>query len=382
MQTGRSGSTPHYSADLYSLGAILYHLACGHPPFQLEQDDHGFTSVHALAAFVRAVVHDKPRPLCEHNPLVSQFMSNIIAKLLAKTPGDRYLSAYGAWRDFQQAAHIHEQSTSSSPRALSGLEIGQRDIACVPNFTEPGVPDGRSMECAALDEAVDVAATSEPVLVCIRGPNGVGKSSLLRYTLHFHGPREDIIPRTASASGSVVSGSGTLIKRRDSSSHVARTTPAEDGASTISDRSTPSAPDTASSGGSDSTAANGLQCPVKGHAKCDAAHSATPYFPVVTALSAALKAFLAAPASVRSSFTQRLAGALRHNVHIAIETIAMLKLYFKDEASHASSAVHALSPEEEQNTLRQCLLDVLVTLSCYCRPLIIAIDDIQVHATS
>ena len=70
-------------SDLFSLGSVLYALCCGRPPFRAE----------STLAILRRVVDEMPRPLCECNPEVPEWLSDIIAKLLAKKPAERIQSA-------------------------------------------------------------------------------------------------------------------------------------------------------------------------------------------------------------------------------------------------------------------------------------------------
>ncbi|WP_439623639.1 protein kinase domain-containing protein [Gemmata sp.] len=70
-------------ADLFSLGATLYHAATGVRPFR------GPT----LTATLRAVGEHHPPPPREVNPAVPAALSDLIVRLLAKSPADRPASA-------------------------------------------------------------------------------------------------------------------------------------------------------------------------------------------------------------------------------------------------------------------------------------------------
>lgn len=75
-------------ADVYSLGATLYHVVAGRAPFQ--------------AAFVadtlRQILHDDPIPPRKLNPALDRDLETICLKTLAKDPAQRYGSA-GALAD-------------------------------------------------------------------------------------------------------------------------------------------------------------------------------------------------------------------------------------------------------------------------------------------
>lgn len=65
--------------DIYSFGATLYHLLCGHPPFIGD-------SPYEL---MRAHLDDRPRPLHEVNPAVPQWLSRVVHACLQKNPERR-----------------------------------------------------------------------------------------------------------------------------------------------------------------------------------------------------------------------------------------------------------------------------------------------------
>jgi hypothetical protein len=70
-------------ADLFSLGTLLYMLCTGRPPF-------GETSSLAI---LKHMVEDPPRDIRELNRDVPPWLCEIIGKLHAKMPGERYQSA-------------------------------------------------------------------------------------------------------------------------------------------------------------------------------------------------------------------------------------------------------------------------------------------------
>ncbi|MCA9058629.1 MAG: serine/threonine protein kinase, partial [Planctomycetaceae bacterium] len=67
-------------SDLFSLGCVLYALCTGHPPFQAGT---GY-------AVMRRIVDDEPRFLRERRPDLPEWLEAIIARLLAKSPDDRF----------------------------------------------------------------------------------------------------------------------------------------------------------------------------------------------------------------------------------------------------------------------------------------------------
>jgi serine/threonine-protein kinase len=79
---GRSGAIGP-ATDIYALGAILYEILAGQPPFQ------GTTTADLL----RRVIHEPPRPPREIDPAVPRALEAVCLKALGKRPEDRYPSA-------------------------------------------------------------------------------------------------------------------------------------------------------------------------------------------------------------------------------------------------------------------------------------------------
>lgn len=79
-------------ADVYALGAVLYALVTGQPPFQ------GRDPAHTL----RLVVDEEPIPPSRHNSRVGRDLQTIILKCLEKRPDRRYASAQELADDLQR----------------------------------------------------------------------------------------------------------------------------------------------------------------------------------------------------------------------------------------------------------------------------------------
>src|SRR5437868_11980945 len=77
------GETLDQRADLFSLGSVLYQVAAGRPPFR----------ANGTLAVLKRVAEDTPRPIREIIPEVPQWLCDVIARLHAKKPEDRYSSA-------------------------------------------------------------------------------------------------------------------------------------------------------------------------------------------------------------------------------------------------------------------------------------------------
>jgi serine/threonine protein kinase len=77
------GESSDPRSDLFSLGAIMYEMCAGQPPFQ----------GNSALAILRQITETKHRPLRELNPDVPDWLAQLIDELLAKKPEDRYQSA-------------------------------------------------------------------------------------------------------------------------------------------------------------------------------------------------------------------------------------------------------------------------------------------------
>ena len=94
--TGILAGTPHYMSpeqamgepidqrsDLFGLGAVLYFMATGHPPFR---------AAGAMAVLHR-ICHDTHRPVWQRNHEIPDALSDVIDRLLEKKPSKRFASA-------------------------------------------------------------------------------------------------------------------------------------------------------------------------------------------------------------------------------------------------------------------------------------------------
>ncbi|MDB5821147.1 MAG: serine/threonine protein kinase [Rhizobacter sp.] len=83
------GSTLDSRADMYSLGAVLYHLVAGRPPFEVANQ----------SAMMNLIYHQVPAPLAGLRSGVGPALEGVIARALLKNRDDRYSS----WDEFAQA---------------------------------------------------------------------------------------------------------------------------------------------------------------------------------------------------------------------------------------------------------------------------------------
>jgi serine/threonine protein kinase len=77
------GESSDPRSDLFSLGAILYEMCAGQPPFQ----------GNSALAVLKQITDVKHRPVRELNPVIPDWLAETVDDLLAKKPEDRYQSA-------------------------------------------------------------------------------------------------------------------------------------------------------------------------------------------------------------------------------------------------------------------------------------------------
>ena len=157
-QTGRTGHAVDQRADLYALGATLYHLFTGHPPFP--SDDP--------LELVRDHLTRTPTTPGTLAPDLPIGLSDIILRLLEKVPGRRYQSANGLAYDLSRV--IHRQNGEEFP-------LGERDFPL--RLMAPSRLCGRDSEIDALKSAFEKALDSRNRGVLVAGGPGVGKSALV-----------------------------------------------------------------------------------------------------------------------------------------------------------------------------------------------------------
>ncbi|HWB09311.1 MAG TPA: serine/threonine-protein kinase [Pirellulales bacterium] len=111
------GEAVDHRSDLFSLGSVLYATCTGHSPFRAE----------TFMASWRRLCMDTPRPIRETNPEVPDWLAEIIEKLHAKQPRDRFQSAEEVCDLLaRHLAHLQQPTVAPRPPRLRSNRFGLR----------------------------------------------------------------------------------------------------------------------------------------------------------------------------------------------------------------------------------------------------------------
>ncbi len=103
------GQAVDHRSDLFSLGTVLYAMCTGHPPFRA-------SGTHAV---LKRVIEEGPRPIREINPEVPDWLCDIISKLHAKKPVERFQFAHEVGELLgQHLAHLQQPNQVPLPASF------------------------------------------------------------------------------------------------------------------------------------------------------------------------------------------------------------------------------------------------------------------------
>lgn len=162
-QTGRVQIPTDFRTDLYSLGITFYQLLSGKLPFVSATDD----MLELLHMHLAAM----PVPLSDLDSMIPKTLSDIVMKLLSKSPDERYQSAYGLKEDLSKLKLLWEHQN------IVTFEIGTRDIPA--SFKVPKQVYGRidTIQTLISKSLLVKNGIGQNQIIC--GAKGVGKTFVL-----------------------------------------------------------------------------------------------------------------------------------------------------------------------------------------------------------
>ncbi|MBN1659359.1 MAG: protein kinase [Anaerolineae bacterium] len=152
------GQVVDLRADLYAMGIILYEALAGRHPFQ--GDDPITILVQQIGA--------SPTPLRHFAPLVPKPWEQLVVRLLAKDPADRFASAE------EVLVILRGWAGAISTDHLLAPQPARVDLI----FQSPLV--GREAELFRLRQALEASGQGDGPVVFIQGEAGVGKTRLVQ----------------------------------------------------------------------------------------------------------------------------------------------------------------------------------------------------------
>ena len=162
-RSGRIEAAVDERSDLYSLGATLFQMCLGHPPF----------AGNNLAELAYAhIARPVPDP-CEARPELPQMVGRIVVRLLQKDPDARYPSAIDLERDLAECLRQFDRSGTVRSFDLERATVSR-------HFRISDRLYSREVDLARLGAVIDEGLfRHRRTVVSIKGPSGIGKTAIL-----------------------------------------------------------------------------------------------------------------------------------------------------------------------------------------------------------
>jgi type II secretory ATPase GspE/PulE/Tfp pilus assembly ATPase PilB-like protein/tRNA A-37 threonylcarbamoyl transferase component Bud32 len=127
-----SGHAVDGRSDLYSLGIVLYECLCGRRPFQA-QDVLGWLECHTRM---------EPEPLRRHIPDLPDEVAELVSRLLAKRPEDRYADARELLADLMFLGGDDPAPQRETTRRASRADLSPTGIRRLHQLLGQGIDEG------------------------------------------------------------------------------------------------------------------------------------------------------------------------------------------------------------------------------------------------
>ena len=161
------GGEPVFPSDLYSLGAMLYEMVTGRPPF-VGDDNIGIISQH---------INTPPISPSWHRPDLPPALEGLILRLLEKDSGRRPATANEVLRALESINLTVRGELVEPPSADPSTGSGRTDVMTdSPIYRRSFV--GRDAELKGLHTAFDNAMSGNGSLAMVVGEPGIGKTAV------------------------------------------------------------------------------------------------------------------------------------------------------------------------------------------------------------
>ena len=145
------GDKVDHRADIYAVGAMLYHAVTGRKPF--ESDDPAST-----LSLVLTEEPERPRKI---NHQIPEALELVIQHAMAKAPEDRYQSM----EDLEAALEPFDLGPVAGPGAGTGLATRQGPTLVTARNVHAADPTARTMMAASATASGDAAKLSRPTII-------------------------------------------------------------------------------------------------------------------------------------------------------------------------------------------------------------------------